>query len=87
MEGKVAVQSMQRNKGDFPNGTMDKDPPANSGDRSLVQEDSTSHGATQPVCHSSRSPCTLGLVLCNKRSHHSENSVHRNDTVASTHCD
>ena len=65
---------------------MDKDPPTNSEDRSLVQEDSTSHGATKRVCHSYQSPCTRGPMLCNKSSHHNENSVHCNDTVASTHC-
>ena len=37
-------------------------------------------------CHSYQSPCPRGPMLCNKSSHHNENSVHRNDTVASTHC-
>ena len=37
-------------------------------------------------CHSYQSPCPRGPMLCNKSSHHNENSVHCNDTVASTHC-
>ena len=30
------------------------------------------YGATKPVCHKYRSPCTLEPMLCNKRSHSNE---------------
>ena len=40
--------------------------------RSLVQEDSTCHGATKPMRHNYWSPCALEIGLHNKRSHHSE---------------
>ena len=38
---------------DFPGGTVDRNPPANAGDRDsiLVQEDSTCLGATKPLPH------------------------------------
>ena len=43
---------------------------------SLVQEDSTCYGATNPVHH--MKPVRLEPVLCNKRSHCSEKPVHCN---------
>ena len=55
--------------------------------RSLIWEDPTCHGAIKPMCHnywtcalergSHRcwSPCTLELMLCNKRSHCNEEPV------------
>ena len=46
--------------GDFPGGTVVKDPPANAGDTgsTLVHEDPTCRGATKPVCHNYWA-CTL----------------------------
>ena len=40
--------------GDFPGGTVVKNPPANAGDMgsSPVREDPTCRGAAKPVCHS-----------------------------------
>ena len=41
--------------GDFPSGAVDKNLPVSAGDtrvHSLVQEDSTCHGATKPIGHS-----------------------------------
>ena len=40
---------------------------------SLVGEDSTCHGATEPVCQQ-----LLSLELCDKRSHCNEKPVHPN---------
>ena len=49
---------------------------------SLVQEDSTYHKATKPmchdywvVCHNCWSLCTIEPVFCNKRSHHNEKPI------------
>ena len=44
----------------------------------LVQEDPTCLGETKAtkVLQNYRSPPTLGPVLCNKRSHHQEKTLH-----------
>ena len=54
------LRKLRGNKGiipDFPGGTVDKNPPANARDiLSLVWEDSTFHGATEPMHHNYWSP-------------------------------
>ena len=44
-------KNFKKNVWDFPGGTVVKNPPANAGVCSLVQEDPTCCGATKPVCH------------------------------------
>ena len=51
--------------------------------RSLVQEDSTCHRATKPLCHDYRSLCALGLTLFTERSHHHEKLAHQNQIPVS----
>jgi len=52
-----------------------------TGARSLVREDSTYHGATQPAHHNYWSLPTPGPLLCNKRSQRSEKPVHHNEEL------
>ena len=52
--------------------------------RSLVQEDSTCHRATKPLCHDYRSLCALGLTLFTERSHHHEKLAHQNQSSSYT---
>ena len=52
--------------------------------RSLVQEDPTCHGATKPMSHNYLGPLILEPVLCNKKSHCSEQPEHGNQSVAFT---
>ena len=63
---------------DFPGGPMVKSPlpMQGTGVRSLVWENPTCHGATQPV-HNYWSPC-LEPVLHNNRSHFNEKPAHHN---------
>ena len=48
-----ALGQRQTALGDFPGGTVVKNPPAMQGTRvrALVREDPTYRGATKPVCH------------------------------------
>ena len=46
---------------------------------SLVQEDSTCHGTTKPVCHNYWSLHALEPMICNKKSHHDEKPMHCNE--------
>ena len=54
-----------------------KNPPANAGVQSLVQEDPTCRGATKSI-HHNYSICALEPMLHNKRSHHNEKPMHHN---------
>ncbi|KAJ8787666.1 hypothetical protein J1605_022824 [Eschrichtius robustus] len=55
--------------------------------RALVREDPTCREATKPACHTTTGarepqllkPAHLEPVLRNKRSHHNEKPVHRNE--------
>ena len=56
LEGEEVVKEicdLKEGNKDFPGGPLVKNLPANAGDTgsSLIQEDSTCHGATKPVCH------------------------------------
>ena len=65
---------------DFPGGTMDRNPPASTGDtriQPLVQEDSTCLGANK-LMHQNYGDCALEPVLRNKRSHCNEKPAHHN---------
>ena len=52
---------------------------------SLVWEDFTCHGATQPVCHNYRSLPTPETVLPNKKSHRKEKPGHHNRVGPTRH--
>ena len=65
--------------GDFPGGTVDKNSPASAGNPSLIPGLERFHTPRKPVCHTT-DPACLEPVLCNKRSRHSEKSVHSNST-------
>ena len=82
-----AGAAIEMEEQDFPGGTVDRNPPANAGDRDsiLVQEDSTCLGATKPLPHNYWARLLqllkskrLEPMFCNKRSLRNEKPIHHN---------
>ena len=65
---------------DFAGSTVDRKPPANAGDTDLIHGPGRFHKpqATKAIYHDYCSLCALEAVLCHKRNHHNEKSVHLN---------
>ena len=81
-------QTVKRDFQDFPAGPVVKNQSANAGTLvwSLVLEDSTCWGVTEPLCHSYWSPWILQPVLCNRRGHRDEKSRHHDERAAPACC-
>ena len=81
---KVAEQSLYSSaqeiaiKG-FPGGAVVKNPPANAGDTGLIPGLGRSHMSNQARAPQLLKPTRLQPVLCNKRNHHNEKPMHRNE--------
>ena len=61
---------------DFPGGAVDKNPPANAGDTGSLSGRGRSH---VPRSSWARAPQLLEPVLCSRRDHHNEKSMHNEE--------